>query len=60
MARVTGVPLKFLLTRGQSIKVLCQIMRFAKKEGMIIPNIEKKVGEEKFEGATVLEPKIGF
>jgi len=35
-------------------------MRFAKKEGMIIPNIEKKVGEEKFEGATVLEPKIGF
>jgi DNA polymerase delta subunit 1 len=29
MARVTGVPVSFLLSRGQSIKVLSQILRKA-------------------------------
>jgi len=27
MARVTGVPLSYLLTRGQSIKVISQLLR---------------------------------
>jgi len=60
MARVTGVPMQFLLSRGQSIKVLCQIMRFTIKEDLIIPNVEKSKSDVKFEGATVLEPKIAF
>jgi DNA polymerase delta subunit 1 len=38
MARVTGVPFNFLLSRGQSIKVLSQLYRKANSEGYIIPS----------------------
>ena len=37
MARVTGVPFNYLLSRGQSIKVLCQLYRKANEEGYLIP-----------------------
>lgn len=37
MARVTGVPFNFLLSRGQSIKVLSQLFRRANDEGYIVP-----------------------
>ena len=37
MARVTGVPLNFLFTRGQQIKVTSQIMRRAKADGYLLP-----------------------
>ncbi|GIL73849.1 hypothetical protein Vretimale_5040 [Volvox reticuliferus] len=65
MARVTGVPLSYLLTRGQSIKVFSQLLRKAQAKDFVIPNIKvtgpanggEGVG---YEGATVLEPKIGF
>ncbi|CAK7354808.1 unnamed protein product [Dovyalis caffra] len=61
MARVTGVPLSFLLSRGQSIKVLSQLLRKAKEKNLVIPNV-KQAGSEQgtYEGATVLEPKAGF
>ena len=42
MARVTGVPMSFLLTRGQSIKVFCMILRKARQRRLVIPNV--KVG----------------
>lgn len=38
MARVTGVPMSFLLTRGQSIKVFSQILRKARQRGLLVPN----------------------
>ncbi|XP_004502958.1 DNA polymerase delta catalytic subunit [Cicer arietinum] len=61
MARVTGVPISFLLSRGQSIKVLSQLLRKAKQKNLVIPNA-KQAGSEQgtFEGATVLEAKAGF
>ncbi|ESW20839.1 hypothetical protein PHAVU_005G019000 [Phaseolus vulgaris] len=61
MARVTGVPISFLLSRGQSIKVLSQLLRKARQKNLVIPNV-KQVGSEQgtFEGATVLEAKAGF
>jgi DNA polymerase elongation subunit (family B) len=34
MARVTGVPLNFILTRGQQIKVFSMILRKTKKENL--------------------------
>lgn len=40
MARVTGVPMSFLLTRGQSIKVFCMILRKARQRRLLIPNIK--------------------
>ncbi|MBA0816533.1 hypothetical protein Gohar_001184 [Gossypium harknessii] len=61
MARVTGVPISFLLSRGQSIKVLSQLLRKSKQKNLVIPNV-KQAGSEQgtFEGATVLEAKAGF
>ncbi|CAN1169464.1 DNA polymerase delta catalytic subunit [Linum perenne] len=61
MARVTGVPISFLLARGQSIKVLSQLLRKSKQKGLLIPNV-KQAGSDQgtYEGATVLEPKVGF
>jgi DNA polymerase delta subunit 1 len=40
MARVTGVPFNYLLSRGQSIKVLSQLFRKANEEGYIIPALK--------------------
>ncbi len=37
MARVTGVPMSFLLTKGQSIKVFSQLLRKAKQRSLVIP-----------------------
>lgn len=37
MSRVTGVPFNFLLSRGQSIKVLSQLYRKANEEGYLVP-----------------------
>lgn len=40
MARVTGVPFNYLLTRGQQIKVVSQLYRKAKTEDLLIPALE--------------------
>jgi DNA polymerase delta subunit 1 len=40
MARVTGVPFNYLLSRGQSIKVLSQLFRKANEEGYVIPALK--------------------
>jgi DNA polymerase delta subunit 1 len=37
MARVTGVPFNYLLSRGQQIKVISQLYRKAGDEGYLIP-----------------------
>jgi DNA polymerase delta subunit 1 len=42
MARVTGVPFNYLLTRGQQIKVISQLYREAHKEGFIIPSMRSE------------------
>jgi len=61
MARVTGVPLGFLLERGQAVKVQAQLLREAGRRGFVLPSQRPGTGEDtSFEGATVLEPKCGF
>ncbi|MCL7039062.1 hypothetical protein MKW94_030269 [Papaver nudicaule] len=61
MSRVTGVPISFLLSRGQSIKVLSQLLRKSKQKNLVLPNVKKQgSGEGTFEGATVLEARTGF
>ena len=42
MARVTGVPFNFLLSRGQSIKVLSQLFRKAMDDGYVIPTMKSE------------------
>ena len=42
MARVTGVPFNYLLSRGQSIKVLSQLFRKANDIGYVIPSMKSE------------------
>ncbi|KAI5989332.1 DNA polymerase family B-domain-containing protein [Pisolithus albus] len=60
MARVTGVPFNYLLSRGQSIKVLSQLFRKANEEGYVVPSLKGEGTDEQYEGATVIEPKKGY
>ncbi|RKO93814.1 DNA polymerase family B-domain-containing protein [Blyttiomyces helicus] len=60
MARVTGVPFNYLLTRGQQIKVVSQLYRKAKTEDLVIPCLEVEQADDQYEGATVIEPTKGF
>ncbi|XP_021342594.1 DNA polymerase delta catalytic subunit-like [Mizuhopecten yessoensis] len=59
MARVTGVPLPYLLSRGQQIKVISQLLRKAKEQDLVLPTQKIEVGDE-YEGATVIEPNKGY
>jgi DNA polymerase delta subunit 1 len=43
MARVTGVPLSYLQTRGQQIKVISQLLRKAKEQHLLIPTMSHQV-----------------
>jgi len=63
MSRVTGVPLEYLLRRGQQIKVMSMILRKAGPMNLLVPTLQRQGGggeEDTFEGATVIEPVRGF
>lgn len=67
MARVTGVPIGYLLPHGQEIKVLTQIYRKAAERNLRIPHYKKVAAsasgddkDEKYQGATVVDPVRGF
>lgn len=63
MARVTGVPLGYLLTRGQQIKVFSMLLRKCRRENLLIPTLARQSnggGDAAYEGATVIEPKKAF
>ncbi|KAM4704499.1 DNA polymerase delta catalytic subunit [Rhinophrynus dorsalis] len=59
MARVTGVPLSYLLSRGQQIKVVSQLLRQAMKQDLVMPVVRSEGGED-YTGATVIEPVKGY
>ena len=59
MARVTGVPVSFLISRGQQIKVFSMILRKCRKEKLLVPTLKKSgfnSDDVGYEGATVLDP----
>jgi len=60
MARVTGVLFKWLLSRGQQIKVISAIKRHTNQHDYVIPVILPFKTDEQYEGATVIEPKRGY
>jgi len=37
MARVTGIPFNYILSRGQQVKVISQLYRKAAEEGFVVP-----------------------
>lgn len=59
MSRVTGVPFSYLLSRGQQIKVVSQLMRKAQTQDLVIPAQRIEPGDE-YTGATVIEPVKGY
>ena len=60
MARVTGVPFNFLLSRGQQVKFISQLFRKALEQKLVIPDLRADSSDEQYEGATVIEPTRGF
>lgn len=60
MAKITWVPINYLVERGQQIKVFSQICRKAREKGFMVPTIQYgKVAHEQYEGATVLDAQKG-
>jgi DNA polymerase delta subunit 1 len=49
MAKVTYVPFKYLLERGQQIKVFSQIARITSEKGYLIPVLKEKMCGVKYE-----------
>lgn len=60
MARVTGVPFNYLLSRGQQVKFMSQLFRKAREQNLLIPDKASEAGDEQYEGATVIEPIRGY
>ena len=59
MAKATWVPLSFLSERGQQIKVFSQLSRKARELGFMIPVMNFRLTDDKYQGATVLEAQTG-
>jgi DNA polymerase elongation subunit (family B) len=61
MADVCKVPMNFVLTRGQGIKIFSAVVYYASQRNQIIRSMEAIEGEGiSYEGAIVLPPKIGM
>jgi DNA polymerase elongation subunit (family B) len=62
MANATSVPVEYLITRGQTIKVFSLILQKARALGFVCPDIDRPSSDapnEKYEGATVLNAETG-
>ena len=57
MAKISSVPINFLVMRGQGIKLQSLIANECRKIRTLIPVIEKGDADEGYEGAIVLPPK---
>ncbi|CAN8076161.1 unnamed protein product [Agarophyton chilense] len=66
MARVTGIPLGWLVSRGHMVKVVSLLHRKSFAVDLLIPDLKRQAGESgsvkepQFTGATVIEPQKGF
>jgi DNA polymerase delta subunit 1 len=59
MSRVTGIPLSLIITKGQQVKVVSQLLRKAMEKNFLLPTPASK-DTTSFEGAQVFDPKCGF
>ena len=59
MAKATWVPIKWLIERGQQIKVFSQVSKKARELGFLIPTDPFVPKNQTYQGATVLEPHRG-
>lgn len=58
MANAVKVPVEYLNSRGQQVRVFSLLIGKARDRGFVIPD-DKAIVHDKFEGATVLEPRRG-
>lgn len=59
MAAICSVPIKFLITRGQGIKLFSLLAKFCRENKTLIPVFEKS-NDGGYEGAIVLIPKCNL
>ena len=60
MARITYVPFRYLIEKGQQIKVFSQLVKRTRKAGFLIPHLKySNENNTKFKGAYVLDPVVG-
>ena len=57
MANICSVPISFLILRGQGIKLTSYVGKKCRENGTLIPDIAKKLNDDGYEGAIVLDPK---
>ena len=60
MADVCKVPMQFVLTRGQGIKIFSAVVYYAAQRDQILRTLENVQGDQTYEGAIVISPKIGM
>jgi DNA polymerase elongation subunit (family B) len=60
MADVCKVPMQYVLTRGQGIKIFSAVVYYAAQRDQILRTLENVPGDQTYEGAIVISPKIGM
>jgi len=60
MSRLCSVPMSFLVFRGQGIKLTSYVAKKCREFGYLMPDINKGNMTDGYEGAIVLDPKVGF
>jgi len=60
MADVCKTPLDYVLRRGQGIKIFSAVVYYASQRNQILATQESSYGDESYEGAVVISPKIGM
>jgi DNA polymerase elongation subunit (family B) len=60
MANICSVPISFLVFRGQGIKLTSFIAKKCREKNTLIPVLERKFGNESYDGAIVLPPKCNL
>ena len=60
MSKLCSVPMSFLISRGQGIKLTSYVAKQCRNMNVLMPVIDKGSNDDGYEGAIVLPPKTGF
>ena len=60
MARICSVPIRFLVFRGQGIKLTSYVAKTCREKNTLMPDLEQVENDDGYEGAIVLPPKCSM
>jgi DNA polymerase elongation subunit (family B) len=60
MARICNVPMRFLVFRGQGIKLTSYVAKTCREKNTLMPDLEHIENDDGYEGAIVLPPKCSM